>query len=235
MDAIGKYLQVIIALIFFFFINSTGCGAQSISGRVDYDSLRYERTIDFVYQIWYKNPISDRLEADTILCALYGNIDSILLVESATRETLGKSVNLKISSVDKYKVNVNFDKIYNAESHESGTVNKKFLYDCECEVLDSNGVRIASLGSMQNFYVFENFRRNNEYSDHLYLRLLKFQNQFVFIPVSKRFIFNFRWRGAITKNGDIVWYDRDFPETDFSYAQMIQHQIPFILQKLHGD
>lgn len=242
-------------LTFATFLMSLSAYPQKPLSFLGYDSTIFENTMEIVYEHWNKSDLAEKYEIDTILCYFIVYFDTLNLFRDDINDSILKNnMRIDIYHLNEYNLDYNSKIKYNPCKRRnylqrllglSGLENKKdkgstrsilvppdsshIIYECACEIMDKENQIIASLGSMQKFYVFEN-HTGLEFSDYLTLHLLKYKDKLVFRPAStSEYVFNYKWRGAISRNGDLVWYNIDDPKNNYTFRELMESKNRFII------
>lgn len=181
--------------------------AQSHPMIAGYDSIIHNQTIDRAYKIWLNSEYSDNHLLDTILCQFISNFDTL---------------NLNKIQMDEKRI----------KSHISIAIDHEGLYQCECEVYDSEHEMIGTFGVFNDYYVFSRDVYNFWPAGLLRERILGEGDMMVFIPQSKVHVFNFEWRMVFDKDGELKWYNTKHPKELFDSEVIFRdHWKYFLLLK----
>lgn len=213
---------------FFISLMLCGCGipnsltAQSSIAFLDYDTVIYQRTIEQVYKSWNESEFSGKNQIDTILCLfivrLDTNLEKNLLNDQALKESMSLYLihTLKNDGGRKYKSR-------KKPIHKEYIPIEPNIYDCECEVYDLENLKIATISSNNNFFVFGHSKNSSAYSENLIDRIIGFKDKIVLRPTSKFYGFNFLWRAAIDENGELVWFHINDHKQNYSSTEVYKH------------
>lgn len=224
---------------------SFSLSAQSSIAFLNYDTAIYKETIDYIYKTWQNNELSANHEIDTILCAFIVGFDTLNLRDVKFNEDeIKKAMHLRIQEPDSDEISSgkkvkyyrwNIRKPFRFWRKMNNNLNlieysrlriEKPIYKCDCIVFDVNMERLAHFGSFDNFYVFQYYNLDAEWSQEtLTLRLMTYKDQAVLIPQSKIHTIFYRWKAVIDKDGELYWYDSKNPSQNYTSEEIYKYHL----------